>query len=58
MGTEKATGRLRRALKETEITLSEEDPLFTDQKQGSSPVVTEWTEKLIGIHQEMHHARA
>jgi len=58
MGTEKATGRLRKALKDTEVAQSEEDPLFNDQKQGSSPAMTEWSEKLIGTHQEMHHVRA
>ncbi|MGA2378801.1 MAG: hypothetical protein ABSG85_05790 [Spirochaetia bacterium] len=58
MGTEKATGRLRNALKDAEIILSEEDPLFSDQKQGVSPSVIEWSERLIGTHQEMHHARA
>ncbi len=58
MGAEKATGRLRKALRETEIAQSEDDPLFADQKPGSSLAMTEWTEKLIGTHQEMHHARA
>ncbi len=58
MGTEKATGRLRKALKDTEITQSEEDPLFNDQKQGSSLAMTEWSEKLIGTHRGLHHARA
>jgi flavodoxin len=58
MGTDKTTGRLRKALKDTEITQSEEDPLFSEQKQGSSPLVIEWAERLIGTHREMHHARA
>jgi flavodoxin len=58
MGAEKATGRLRKALKETEIHLSEDDPLFSDQKQGATSLVTEWSVKLIGTHQELLHARA
>ena len=58
MGTDKATSRLRKALKDTEITQSDDDPLFSDQKQGSSPSVIEWSERLIGIHQEKQHARA
>ena len=58
MGAEKATSRLRKALKDTEIIQFEEDPLFSDQKPGSSPAVNEWAEKLIGAHKEMHHARA
>jgi flavodoxin len=58
MGMEKATGRLRKALKETEIIQSEDDPLFSDQKQGASPTVVEWSDRLITTHQEMHRARA
>ena len=58
MGTDKATVRLRKALKETEIVQLEDDPLFTDQKQGAAPSVTEWAQKLIGAHQEMQHARS
>ena len=57
MGTEKATGRLRKALKDAEINLFEEDPLFGDQKQNSSSVLSVWSEKLIETHQEMQHAR-
>lgn len=58
MGTEKATGRLRKALKDTEIFQSEDDPLWSDGKQGAAPSVNEWSERLIGTHQEMHRARA
>jgi len=58
MGAEKATGRLRKALRDTEILQFEEDPLFSDQKLGSSLSVIGWSEKLVGAHQEMHHARA
>jgi flavodoxin len=58
MGTDKATVRLRKALKETEITQLEDDPLFSDQKQGAPPSVTEWAQKLIGAHQEMQNARS
>ena len=58
MGTEKATARLRKALKETEITQSEEDPLLTDQKPGGPASVLEWSQKLFAAHQEMQNARA
>ena len=58
MGTDKATVRLRRALKETEIQQLEDDPLFTDQKPGAQPSVTEWAQRLVGTHQEMQHARS
>jgi flavodoxin len=58
MGAEMATARLRKALKDTEINQCEDDPLFTDQKGGKSPEITEWVKKLIGLHQELQHARA
>jgi flavodoxin len=58
MGAEKATTRLRKALKDTEISQSEDDPLFADQKQGSSAFVMEWSQKLFAVHQEMQNARA
>jgi flavodoxin len=58
MGTDKATVRLRKALRETEIAQVDDDPLFADQKQGVPPSVTEWAQKLIGAHQEMHNARS
>jgi hypothetical protein len=58
MGPEKATSRMRKALKDTEINVSDEDPLFNDQKPGTSLSLTEWAEKLIGAHQELQHARA
>jgi flavodoxin len=58
MGSDKATGRLRKALKETEIAQSDDDPLFADQKQGVAPSVTEWALRLIGAHQEMQNARS
>jgi flavodoxin len=57
-GTEKATGRLRKALKDTEISQSDEDPLFADQKQGTPLSVQEWSQKLIAVHQERQNARA
>lgn len=58
MGSEKASHRLRKALKETEIALVEDDPLFTDQKQGISAEIADWVKKLIGSHKELQNARA
>jgi flavodoxin len=57
MGQDKATLRLRKALKETEIAQVEDDPLFMDQKSGPSTTVAEWAQRLVTTHQEMHHAR-
>ena len=58
MGTDRATQRLRKALRDTEVSQLDDDPLFTDQKPGAQPSVTDWAQKLVGAHQEMQHARA
>lgn len=58
MGADRASVRLRKALKETEIHQLEDDPLFNEQKPGGQPSVTEWAQKLVGAHQEMQHARS
>ena len=58
MGAEKATTRLRKVLKDTEISQSDEDPLFADQKPGTPASVLEWSRRLIAAHQEMQNARA
>jgi flavodoxin len=58
MGAERVTTRLRKALKDTEISQSEEDPLLADQKQGTPAFVIEWSQKLIAVHEEMKNARA
>lgn len=58
MGAEKATARLRKALKDTEILQSDDDPVFADQKQGTSISLAEWSQKLIAVHQEKQDARA
>jgi hypothetical protein len=58
MGPEKATTRLRKALKDTEVSQVEEDPLFVDGKPGASSSVTEWAQRLVNGHQELRNARA
>ncbi|MGA2478493.1 MAG: hypothetical protein ABSG63_07045 [Spirochaetia bacterium] len=58
MGSEKSTVRLRKVLKDTEISLLEDDPLFVDQKPGKSAEIAEWVKRLIQSYQELHHARA
>jgi hypothetical protein len=58
MGSEKAAARLRKALKDTEITQSDEDPLFADHKQGKTPEMIDWARRLAGMHQEIQNARA
>ena len=56
MGQDKATARLRKALKETEIAMADDDPLFSDGKPAAS--VTDWAQRLVAVHQELHDARA
>ena len=48
MGTERASARLRKALKDTEISLLEDDPVFTDPKSGKSHEIAEWVRKMAG----------
>jgi flavodoxin len=47
MGPEKASARLRKALKETEIALLDEDPVFADPKSGKSQEIADWVRKLL-----------
>ena len=54
LGNEKATARLRRALKDTEIAQADEDPVFVDGKLQDVP---EWARKLVTSHREMRNGR-
>ncbi len=54
MGGEKATARLRRVLKDTEIAQRDDDPLFADLRQ---PDMADWARKLISAHREMKNGR-
>jgi hypothetical protein len=58
IGTERASARLRKALKDTEITQVEEEPVFSEQKPGKSSEMSDWVRKLVGFHQELQHARS
>jgi flavodoxin len=58
MGSEKATGRLRKALRDTEISTLEEDPLFSDPKADTPVEIAAWVKKLVAFHQESKNARA
>jgi hypothetical protein len=55
MGLERATGRLRRALKDTEIAQREDDPLFADSRLSD---LSEWARKLLSGHREMKNGRS
>ncbi len=53
VGSEKASAKMRKLLKDTEVALFEDDPLFSDREQG----VGEWAKKLAGFFQEVRSAR-
>jgi len=58
MGPEKCTTKLRKSLKDTEIAQIDDDPLFTDQRDGVPPDMVEWVRRLVTAHQELSYARA
>ena len=58
MGPDKATVRLRKGLKDTEISVADDDPLFADGKLSAGAPVTEWAQRLVAAHQELRNARA
>ncbi len=53
VGTEKASAQLRKSLRDTEVALFDEDPLFSEGK----PDVGEWAKKLAGFFQEVRSTR-
>lgn len=58
LGAEKASTKMRKSLKETEISLFEDDPVFSDQKSDKIPETGEWARKLAGFFQEVRATRA
>ena len=57
LGAERATAKLRKALKDTEVSQLEDDPVFAEQKPNLSSEIAAWAAKLLSAHKEMHHAR-
>jgi flavodoxin len=51
LGQEKAISRIRKALKDTEVLQSEEDPLLSEQKPGSALEISEWVKRLARLLQ-------
>jgi hypothetical protein len=58
MGSEKSTTRFRKVLKDTEIAQSDDDPLFSDQKEGTSTEIADWVRRLMARHQELKYVGA
>ncbi len=57
VGSEKASAKIRKSLKDTEVAIFEEDPLFSNEKSEKVSEVTEWARKLAGFFQEVRGAR-
>jgi len=57
VGTEKASAKIRKSLKDTEVALFDEDPLFDNEAQGSASDAGKWASKLAGFFQEVRRTR-
>ena len=57
VGTEKASTKVKKSLKDTEIALFEEDPLFPSEKPEKTQGISDWARKLAGFFQEVRSAR-
>ena len=57
VGSEKASARMRKSLKDTEVSLFDDDPLFSDEGQGTASGVGEWANRLAGFFQEVRSTR-
>ncbi len=57
VGTEKASAKIRKSLKDTEAAIFEEDPLFSNEKSEKASDVGEWAKKLAGFFQEVRSSR-
>lgn len=57
VGSEKASARLRKALRDTDVSLSEEDPVFSDQKSVQHGGIAEWAQKVTAFFADVRRAR-
>jgi flavodoxin len=57
VGAEKASAKMKKSLKDTEVALFEEDPLFANDRQDKASEVSDWARKLAGFFQEVRSAR-
>lgn len=56
-GLEKATARLRKVLRDTDVSLSEEDPVFGDQRTARQADLAEWARKVESFFADVRRAR-
>jgi len=57
VGAVKVSEKIKKSLKDTEVALFEEDPLFSNEKTDKTADVSEWTKKLAGFFQEVRSSR-
>ena len=57
VGTEKASAKIKKSLKDTEVALFEEDPLFPNERPEKTQDISDWARKLAGFFQEVRRAR-
>jgi flavodoxin len=58
VGSEKASARLRKTLRDTEVSVSDEDPVFGDQKPARQSDVAEWAKKVTAFFEGVRRVRA
>jgi flavodoxin len=58
IGSEKASARLRKALRDTDVSVSDEDPVFADQKPARQADIAEWAKKVAAFFEGVCRARA
>jgi flavodoxin len=58
VGSEKASARLRKALRDTDVSVSDEDPVFGGQKSARQADVAEWARKVTAFFEDVRRVRA
>ncbi len=56
-GSEKASTRLRKLLRDTDLSLTDEDPVFGDQRAARQTDIAEWARKVAAFFAEVRRAR-
>ena len=58
VGSEKASARLRKALRDTDVTVSDEDPVFGDPKPARQADIPEWARRVAAFFEAARRAGA
>jgi flavodoxin len=57
-GTDRASARLRKVLRDADAALSEDEPAFAEQKPSRQAEIEAWAKKLSALVQDLRHARS